>query len=124
MDSHWQQVEALAALRVRIAELKREEATLRTLFLDIASQRPCTGLRHEVIVRRTNRRQFQRDRLPSALLADPSLWATQVQRRVCVRARPQPERTLPAAADNGDCLIEPFHPWNPGSPLARGQGAV
>jgi len=75
-------------------------------------------------VRRTNQRLFQRDRLPSALLADPSLWTTRVQHSVCVRIRPRTGRALPAAAENGDYLFEPFHAWNQQTPLARGRGAV
>ncbi len=65
-------VDEFARLKAEIKRLQDRAEVLREGFLQPGARQRSN--RFEVTVKRQRRRVFQKDRLPEAMLADPSYW--------------------------------------------------
>ncbi len=78
--------DALGDVRAEIQSLRAREAVLRQALIDARPNGPVSGQRFEVFVRETERRVFDRDSLPGAILGDDRFWMTRTSRTVVTRA--------------------------------------
>jgi hypothetical protein len=88
--------DALGDVRAEIQALKAREATLRQALIEARPNGPITGERYEVIVRENQRRVFDRDSLPKAILGDHRFWMTRVSKTVVTRPRDAVRASAPA----------------------------
>lgn len=96
-------VDEFAKLRAEIQVLEGRATVLRDGFLRPGARLRSNGF--EVVVKHQWRRLFQKDRLPPAVLNDPSYWLEDVSPIVTVKALGASKTT--ARTDDFD-LIERF----------------
>ncbi len=89
--------DALGDVRAEIKALKAREAALRQALIEARPNGPIAGRRYEVIVREHQRRVFDRDSLPKAILGDHRFWMTRVSRTVVTRPHASDPAAAPAA---------------------------
>ena len=77
--------DALGDVRAEIQSLRAREAVLRQALIDARPNGPVSGQRFEVFVRENERRVFDRDSLPGAILGDDRFWMTRTSRTVVTR---------------------------------------
>ena len=78
--------DALGDVRAEIRVLRAREATLRQALIEARPNGPVAGQRYEVFIRENQRRVFDRDSLPKAILHDDRFWMTRVSQTVVTRA--------------------------------------
>ena len=113
--------DALGDVRAEIRVLRAREADLRQAVIDARPNGPVSGQRYEVTIHEAERRVFDRDALPKAILADHRFWMTRTSRTVVTRASgparaPTAPQGPPAGApqrdlwgeESGLVLIEEF----------------
>ncbi len=79
--------DALGDVRAEIRVLKAREAHLRAALLDARPNGPVAGRHYEVHIRETERKVFDRDALPKAILGDHRFWMIRRSQTVVTRAR-------------------------------------
>lgn len=77
--------DALGEVRAEIRSLRAREAVLRQALIDARPNGPVAGRRFEVVVRENERRVFDRDSLPGAILGDERFWMTRISSTVVTR---------------------------------------
>lgn len=77
--------DALGDTRAEIRALRTREAELRKALIDARPNGPVSGQRYSVTIRRGERRVFDRDALPDAILCDPRFWMTRASTTVVTR---------------------------------------
>ena len=78
--------DALGAVRAEIRALKARETELRAALIAARPNGPVTGRHFEVQIRTKERRVFDRDALPKAILGDHRFWMTKASQTVVTRA--------------------------------------
>ena len=78
--------DALGDIRAEIRALRAREAALRQALIEARPNGPIMGQRYEVTVRENQRRVFDRDSLPKAILGDDRFWMTRVSKTVVTRS--------------------------------------
>lgn len=85
--------DALGDVRAEIRSLRAREADLRQALIDARPNGPVSGHRFEVVVRENQRRVFDRDSLPGAILGDERFWMTRISSTVVTRSCGSDEAT-------------------------------
>ena len=105
MISNRHPADELAALCVRIRELKAREMALRKLLMHSGCS--LQGDEHQVVFRKHKRRLFIKERLPDYVLSEPSLWETRYTTHMVSEKR-EVERPALRAVRPGDPVLSGF----------------